>query len=708
MEEVYARSEGTGRRSVALRPNRGRLYLPAMSQAIGIDIGGTFVDVVVVDERGMRLAKEPSTPGNPAAGVLRALDRLLSSGAISSAAVHGVAHGCTVATNALLEGRWARTALVTTRGFRDVLEIGRQNRPNLYDLDAVRPPAIVPRDLRYEVSERQNARGEIVVPLEEADLERAALSIRDAGVEAVAVVFLFSFLDPSHEQAARRVLEHALGRPVAISSEILPEMREVERTSTTVLAAALRPVIGAYLAALETGAAARGLPRRWRVMQSSGAVTTAEGAEQNPAALLLSGPAGGVQGARAVGVRLGEENLITMDMGGTSCDVALITAGEIERTQSGRIGGYPVALPMIAVHTIGAGGGSVAWVDRGGALRVGPQSMGAEPGPACYGRGGRATVTDAHLVLGHLAADVRLGGLAALDEEAARVAIDADVGRPLGLSVERAALGILEVADAAMERAIRVVTVERGRDPRSYALLAFGGGGPLHGVSIARRLGIARVVVPRAAGVLSAFGLLVASAGHDYSRGFVARLSTLDEAKAGAILDDLLERGTRTLRSEGVSDEAMRFRFAADVRYVGQSHELTVPLVKGPRGVCGAALRRAFEQAHEARYGHVAEDEDAELVALRLRAEGPALAPETGCRAANVTDAVVDRPHRLWLDPSGPVVGRLCARSALSIGAVFTGPLVVAGDDATILVPSGATGRMDDDGNLVIEVTRHG
>ncbi len=675
-----------------------------MAQAIGIDIGGTFVDVVIADETGMRIAKEPSTPGDPAVGVLRALDRLIAAGSIKPAGVSGIVHGCTVATNALLEGKWARTALVTTRGFRDVLEIGRQNRPSLYDLDAVRPPAIVPRDLRFEVTERITSAGDVDRPLDLDDVRDVAARIKRADVAAVAVAFLFSYLRPEHERAARRLLEEHLGVPVVLSSDVLPEIREFERTSTTVLSAALRPVIGAYLAALEEGATERGLPRGWRVMQSSGAVTTAERAQDQPASLLLSGPAGGVQGGRAVGAATGERDLITMDMGGTSCDVALITGGEIERTQRGAVGSYPVALPMVSVHTIGAGGGSVAWVDRGGALRVGPESMGAHPGPACYGRGGRATVTDAHLVLGHLAGDLALGGLPELDANAARSAVEEQVGRPLGLSAERAALGILEVADAAMERAIRVVTVERGRDPRDYALLAFGGAGPLHGAAIARRLGMSRVVIPRAAGVLSALGLIVAETGHDYSRSLVVPLAGLDGARVAAILGELRSRGANTLRAEGIRQEDMRFLASADVRYVGQSHELTVPVDLRGGAVDLALLRVAFERAHEARYGHGSPDEEGELVTLRLRAQGPALAEAEECVVHPEAGKRIDRPHRLWLNASGPVAGRMCSRDALERGAGFRGPLVIVGDDATILVPREVCGHCDAAGNILLEV----
>jgi N-methylhydantoinase A len=679
--------------------------LRPMAQAIGIDVGGTFVDVVIASETGIRIAKEPSTPGEPALGVLRALDRLMGAGWIVPQDVRGLAHGCTVATNALLEGKWARTALITTRGFRDVLEIGRQHRHSLYDFEAVRPPAMVSRDLRFEVTERVTSDGEVETPLDVAELRKLAEGLRGANVAAVAVVFLFSYLHPEHERAARDVLAGLLELPVVLSSDVLPEMREYERTSTTVISAALRPVIGAYLTALEDGGAERGLPRAWRVMQSSGAVTTLACAQEQPASLLLSGPAGGVQGARAVGAAMGERNLITMDMGGTSCDVALITDGAIERTRSGMVGSYPVALPMVSVHTLGAGGGSVAWVDRGGALRVGPESMGATPGPACYGRGGRATVTDAHLVLGHLVAHQALGGLPPLDTVAARRAIAEDVGQRLGLSVERAALGVLEVADAAMERAIRVVTVERGRDPRDYALLAFGGAGPLHGASIARRLGIPRVVVPWMAGVLSAFGLVVAETGHDVSQSIVVPFRRLQGMRISETVGALRARGTAALRAEGIREDEMQLVFSADVRYVGQAHELTVPLETRGDNVDVVSLRRAFEEAHEVRYGHGSPSEEAELVTLRLRAQGPPLFLAGKAKAAGQEEGSgVDRPHDVWFDAAGPMRGRLRSRSSLVRGGGFRGPLVVVGEDSTILVPPDARGLCDAEGHMILEV----
>ncbi len=676
-----------------------------MVQAIGIDIGGTFVDVVIASETGIRIAKEPSTPADPAAGVLRALDRLIGARVVVPHEVEGLAHGCTVATNALLEGKWARTALITTRGFRDVLEIGRQNRESLYDLGAVRSPSVVPRDLRFEISERVAADGRVELPLNTAEVVALAERMRQERVDAVAVVFLFSYLRPDHERAVRDILAASLSVPIALSCEVLPEIREYERTSTTAISAALRPVMCAYLAALEDGGAQRGLPRAWRVMQSSGAVSTLARAREEPANLLLSGPAGGVQGARAVGLSMGDRNLITMDMGGTSCDVALISDGAIEKTRAGAVGSYPVALPMVSVHTIGAGGGSVAWVDRGGALRVGPQSMGADPGPACYSRGGRATVTDAHLVLGHLVGDRALGGLPPLDAPAARRAILADVGGELEMSAEQAALGILEVADAAMERAIRVVTVERGRDPRDYALLAFGGAGPLHGASIARRLGIRRVIVPQTAGVLSAFGLLIAETGHDYSQSLVAPFRELDACRVGDTVCELRAKGEAALRAEGIPDREMEFFLSADVRYVGQSHELTIPLAVEVGGVDMAGLRRTFEAAHVARYGHGSPSEEAELVTVRLRAQGPPLLEaDRRCTEDRRKADSAGRPHELWFDAAGPVKGLRFDRGDLGTGDGVVGPAVITGEDSTILVPPAVRATCGARGHIALEV----
>jgi N-methylhydantoinase A len=677
---------------------------------IGIDIGGTFVDIVIADSNGLRVVKSASTPRKPAEGVLEALGELIRRGDLTPTDVSRIIHGSTVATNALLEAKWGRVALITTRGFRDVLEIGRQNRPRLYDLEVVRPTPIVPRDLRFEVTERVTSDGSVEIPLSLDEVRELIPHLRAAKPDAVAVAYLFSYLRPEHERLTRELLVPEMDLPIVLSSDVLPEFREFERTSTTVISACLRPVVGEYLAQLERGAARLGLPERWQVMQSSGSIMVADAAERQPDRLLLSGPAAGVQGARAIGLATNEPDLITMDMGGTSCDVSMILDGSMDWTASGSIGGYPAATPMVAIHTIGAGGGSIAWIDAGGALRVGPRSAGAEPGPACYGRGGTLpTVTDAHFVLGHLGPSRSFGGLPPLDPEASRHAIETEVAEPLGMPCEAAALGILEVADAAMERAIRVVSVERGRDPREYALLAFGGAGPLHAVSIARRLGIPRVVVPSMAGALSAYGLLVAEPGHDLSQGLVQPLEELNVSALEAVFARLASSGTEMLRSEGVNLADVEVRRSVDLRYVGQSHELNVPTIGEPGRLLLEETRGAFDRLHRQRYGHSAPDEAVEIVTARVRVSAAATPRRrNGANGGSASGAVPESDGRVWFDSSGPVVTRIVDRSALPSGGRFVGPMVIAAGDSTLLVPPGVVGRVDEGGEILLWTTNEG
>ena len=680
---------------------------PPVRTAIGIDIGGTFTDIVVIDKGRLRLFKIPSTPQAPADGVIAGLSGLIRQGAIFPEQVGRIAHGSTVATNALLERKWARTALVTTRGFRDVLEIGRQNRPCLYDLFFERTAPIVPRDLRTELAERTDAHGETLLPLDHEEVKRLIPWLHKKKIEAVAVVFLFSYLNPVHERAVGEHLKANLKLPVSLSSDVLPEFREYERTSTTVVSASLQPVIGGYLTALEQGASRLGLNANWQIMQSSGAITRAKHAQADPARILLSGPAAGVEGARTIGQLAGFDQLITLDMGGTSCDVALIQHGEIGRTTTGNIGGHPIGHRMLDVHTIGAGGGSIAWLDSGGALRVGPESAGASPGPACYGRGGtEPTVTDAHLVLGHLLPARPLGSLDRLDESAAREAIAA-VATPLGLTPEAAALGIIEVADAAMERAIRVISIERGYDPRGFVLLAFGGAGPLHAVSIARRLAIPKVIVPAVAGVLSAFGLLAAKFGHDLGQGLVRPLRKVEPEILQKILMDLRRRGEQELLADGVDRQAMRFHASADLRYLGQAHEITVLFSVGgtdsltidPASI--DRLESTFHEKHRRRYGHAAADEPIELVAVRVQAVGPgervALTPQ-----GTETPEATLRPA--WFGVEGPIEAKVVHRDGLAQGDELHGPAILLGADATTLLPPDTIGRADGSGNLIVEI----
>jgi N-methylhydantoinase A len=671
--------------------------------AIGIDIGGTFIDVVLAGGDEARLAKIPSTPDAPHRGVLAGLKELIERGVLDPRGVRAVAHGSTVATNALLEGKWARTALITTRGFRDVLEIGRQNRSDLYDLWIERPSPIVPRDLRFELTERVDAEGRVVSPLDPDEVKELLPRLREARVETIAVVFLFSYLNPFHERLVGRVFSESLDVPVTLSSDVLPEFREYERTSTTVVCAALRPVIGRYLGELERGSGELGLPSNWRIMQSSGTVSDGRNAEEEPVRILLSGPAAGVQGARAIGDLAGERALITMDMGGTSCDVSLIRDGVLARTTSGSVGGHPVAQQMIGIHTIGAGGGSIAWVDSGGALRVWPGSAGALPGPACYGRGGGfPTITDAHAVLGHLLSDHPLGGLETLDVEAARAAVGT-IASPLSLSIEDAAEGILEIADAAMERAIRVISIERGHDPREYALLAFGGAGPLHAVSIAKRLSIPRVLVPATAGVLSALGLLTSEVGSDASRSIVRRLSAIGVEEIRSVVGELHAQGAGVLRTQGYKNSEIRYLVSADLRYAGQSHELNVPLpeTEGSAQEFGAVVE-AFHAKHEARFGHSDPGEEIELVTLRVRAVGPPSLPHVPRFAVNET--FDGKTAQARFPGLGSVDTRIFSRGSLGEGASIEGPAIVIGDEATLLVPPGVAGTCDRAGTILLEV----
>jgi len=680
---------------------------------IGIDIGGTFTDIVASNAGRLYLFKTASTPQDPAGGVIAALSQLIQRGVIIREDVKRIVHGSTVATNALLESKWARTALVTTQGFRDVLEIGRQNRSKLYDLFFERPLPMVSRDLRFEVAERVDAKGNVILPLAKEDVQRLVPRLRETGVNAVAVVLLFSYLDPTHEQAIRDTIAAALNIPVTLSSDIFPEFREFERTSTTVVSAALRPIIGDYLTSLEGGARKNGLTTRWQIMQSNGAVTSTDYAQTNPARILLSGPAAGVEGAQVVGKLTGFNNLITFDMGGTSCDVSLIRDGMLSRTTAGQVGSYPVALPMVDIHTIGAGGGSIAWIDRGGALRVGPQSAGAFPGPACYDRGGlEPTVTDAHLVLGHLLPSYPVGELDHLNIATARTAVQ-KVANPLGMTIEEAALGILKIANAAMERAIRVISIERGYDPREFSLLAFGGAGPLHAVSIARQLAIPRVIVPAVAGVLSAFGLVTAEVGHDLSQGVVRPLHECKATMIEGILSQLCERGQAELIAEGVEKETIHFHVSADLRYLGQAHELNVSLSDvGPKDAQPWAIHTAFMKQivsafhteHSRRYGHAANEEPIELVALRVRAVGPPTRVTLRGIFKGEEEKWETTTINAWFTEEGPVEARVVHRSDLLPESDLVGPTIMLGKDATTLIPPETSGRIDKYGNLILEI----
>jgi N-methylhydantoinase A len=644
---------------------------------LGVDVGGTFTDLVALVGGEVVTAKVPSTPADQSQGVLTAVR---ASGVEN---VGAFAHGMTVATNALLERRGARTALVTTEGFRDVLEIGRQDRPRLYDLTAARPPALVPRELRFCVRERMGPEG-VLEPLDEASVRDVVAALGEAGVEAVAVCLLFAFLHPEHERRVGAAIREALpALHVSLSSEVLPELREYERFSTTAADAYLGPRLGAYLASLAARAEREGLPAPL-VMQSSGGVIGIEEATRGAARCVLSGPAGGVVGAAHVGRAGGHEHLLTFDMGGTSTDVAAIVGGEATTTTGAVVAGVPIRHPMVDVHTVSAGGGSIARADPGGALRVGPRSAGAEPGPAAYGRGGEEpTVTDADLYLGYLADGARLGGgELVLRREPAERAL-ARLGAELGLDPLAAALGVRRVADAEMVRALRVVTVERGLDPRDFALVAFGGAGPMHACAVAEELGVGSVLVPRASGVLSALGLALCDLRRDLVRPLLGDPGREDLEPAFCELE------TRAR----VELEGARCARLADLRYRGQSFELTVDA-----GNAGALVER-FHAAHERRFGYAMPDEPVELVAVRVVATVAVERPPL--REPVAHGATAERRRHCVVDGGWREVAVL-ERAALGAGAEIRGPAIVELPEATCVVEPGWAGAIDEVGTLVL------
>ncbi len=664
----------------------------------GIDVGGTFTDAVLLDSASrLTIAKVRTTPADLTEGFLEAVSALVAGSGVPAEAIAYLAHGSTVAANAIVQGRTARVGLLTTAGFRDVLEIGTQQRASLYDLRAPRPAPLVPRELRLEARERIGPAGEVVRPLEPADVEAAAEAFRLARVEAVAVCFLFSFANPAHEAEAGRILERLLpGVPVTLSSDVAPEYREYLRTSTTVVNASLLPLVGRYVESL-----AGRLSVPLHLMQSNGGVATAAEAARLPVGLIASGPAAGVIGAARLGAVTGSPDLLTFDMGGTTADVSLVVGGEPQMRFRGEAAGHPVNLPQIDVLSVGAGGGSIARVDRFGSLAVGPESAGADPGPAAYGRGGEdATVTDAHVVLGTLDPARFLGGRMALDPAAALAAIERHVGAPLGLSAEEAAAAVLRIANATMVRALRVVSIARGHDPRRFALVAFGGAGPMHACAIADEVGMSRIVVPRYPGVQSALGLLLSDVRHDLRQTWVRLTSALD--------GDELERGLRRLEGEarglladaGFTDGAGRVEFELDMRYRGQAYELTVPL--GPDREL-AEVERTFHSTHERAYGHASPVEETEIVTLRARATGVLQAPNWDRLVPSESRGAQASARTVWTPERGPERYAVHERDALGAGDALDGPAIVEQDDSTLVVAPGWRLSVGAAGSAILE-----
>ena len=664
----------------------------AERKLLGVDVGGTFTDFVYVEGGRTRIAKRPSTPSDPGRAIVEGLREL-------SWTPTDVAHGSTVATNTLLTRTGAPTALITTRGFRDTLEIGRQARPDLYALHPTRPEPLVGEDLRFEVGERIAADGEVVEPLNEDDVARVLDAIEASEVRSVAICFLFSFVNPAHERRAAE-LARERGLAVSASHEVLPQHREYERTSTTVANAYLAPVMSRYLSRLERSLseqAAGGASVGLRIMQSNGGSLSAAGAGEQAVRTVLSGPAGGVAGAFAAAVAAGHAQAITFDMGGTSADVSLCPGRLLERTDL-TIDGMPIRTPAVDLHTVGAGGGSIAWFDAGGALRVGPQSAGADPGPAAYGRGESPTVTDAHAVLGRLRPEQRLGGTIALDRARAEAALRT-VAAPFGADPLRAAAALIDVVNANMARALRVISVERGHDPARFTLVAFGGAGPLHACDLADALGIPAALIPPSPGVLSASGMLSADVTRDAERGahlMIPADGGADLAALSSIYEELRGQASRAIAADGYRED-VRIEYAADLRYRGQSHELTVELAEHGSA---EAIREAFQAAHEERFGFRDAARGVELVTARVKARAPGHEPPPRADAAE--SASGEAEHEVMWDK--PRATRFLDRAAVTdVTERVVGPVVITQVDATTLVPPGWAARPLESGALLLE-----
>jgi N-methylhydantoinase A len=664
---------------------------------LGVDVGGTFTDAVLISREGeLHTAKVPSTPAKESRGVLAAIREVLAQAGSRPGEVERFAHGMTVATNALLEGRGARTALVATEGFTDVIELARQDRPHLYRLQDSAPPPLVKAELRFGARERIGPEG-VLRALEERDAESLCAELAAAAPEAIAIALLHSYADPVHELRLGELVAARLpGVHVSLSSEVVGTFREYERTATTALDAALSPLLRSYLGALCEQARDAGLPEPG-IMQSSGGLTDAGRAGGHAALTVLSGPAGGVAGALLIAGLAGVQDVACFDMGGTSCDVCLVESSQVPETAERTIAGRPVALPALDIHTVGAGGGSIAWRDPGGALRVGPASAGADPGPAAYGRGGdQPTVTDANLLLGRLLEDVPLAGGIQLDMAAAKRAI-ASLADQLGLEELACAEGIVTVAEAEMLGALRLVTVERGIDPRRFALMPFGGAGPLHAAALAQELGIAEVLCPRASGVLSALGLAAAAPRRDIARTVMLSGEDLSPDRLERQSHELAEAARRDL-----GEEAARVRLRYELRYLGQSFELPVDWEPAPgEATSGAAspspaeLRGAFEDAHEARYGY--RDRGAEIELVNVRASVWGSAPTPAPKAAAGGEG---RREQRQIVFDGQPLPSTVLRGEPAPGTRLRGPALCALAEATLLVPPGWVAEGEQHGTI--------
>ena len=694
----------------------------AQQYRLGVDIGGTFTDIVLVAPDGhLHNCKVSSTEDDYALGILAGIEQVLSSAVLNDVAVSEIMHGTTVASNTILQMSGARTGLITSDGFRDVLELRTLRMPRLYDLKWEKPPPLVERYLRVEVDERVNSQGGVDKPLTKADAQQAVDRLLSEGVEAIAVCLINAYANPEHERLLLEVInEKAPGLPCCASCDVLPEIKEYERTSTTVINAYLLPVVAGYLDSLVSKLKDEGLEAPLLLMQSNGGLTTVDQTRRLPCHIIESGPAGGVVGAQALSQKLGLADIVTFDMGGTTAKASLVENGQYSRAVEYSVGagimigsrlltgaGYRLKVPAIDLAEVGAGGGSIVWIDPAGALQIGPRSAGADPGPVCYGNGGtEPTVTDACAVLGYLNQDYLVGGELAIDTELSRQVLSERIAEPLGLALERAAFGAYEIASANMIRAIKSVSSERGRDPRDYVLFAFGGNGPLFAAAMASVLGMRRILVPPAPGVFSAFGLLCAKVEHHYSQTLRRVLRDADPAELESGWKVLEKLADDQLSADGFPENRRRLLRHANMHYQGQIYELSVPVPGGSidRTVI-ESLQQAFGDEHERTYGHRAgPDEPVELVNLELVGQGiseGSRVPEGLYTEASVGQTSVSRraylgPEHGWLEV--PVLERAALHNTRS------GPCIIEEYDATCLVPPNSKVGLDEHGNIVIDL----
>jgi N-methylhydantoinase A len=681
----------------------------AMSWTVGVDVGGTFTDFCAVNEGSgaIRFWKRPSTPDNPAVAILDGIQEMTAVHKIEVSEITRLAHGTTVATNTLIQRKGRPVALITTRGFRDLVEIGRQIRPHVYDLQVDAPEPLVPRQRRFEVTERITSSGTILKAIDWKDVDAVVEAIRNSQVEAIAVCFLFSFLNPEHERkVAERLRREFPGIEISISAEVQPEFREYERFNTTIINAYLQPALKRYFEVLEENVF-RVLPRTIvGINQSSGGLMTINRARALPVRTALSEPAAGVMGALHVTSTIHRENAISIDVGGTSADVALIRGGRIETCSGREVDGFPIRLPMVDIETIGAGGGSIAWFDRDGLLKMGPMSAGARPGPACYGLGGQqATLSDANLILGRLSAHL-LDGAMQLDIGMARRAIE-PIATRLGKSIEATAHGMVAISVANMVRAIRIMSIERGHDPRMHVLIPFGGAGPLHAHDIAEALSISEIIVPRAPGIMCAQGLVISDLKEDLIVGIRVVLDGMLPRDVQNTVVELVHRAQTWARTENIRIDSLVYELSFDMRYVGQNFELSVPVFTGQsppdRSFCAQQLRSQFFNAHERAYGFHDPDARVEIVNARLTVRSP-LFRANELRSSQAEGRLrVSSERDVWFSPLEPMRTKVYKRDELPLGAELLGPAIIEQLDTTMPLFPGDRLQVDRSGNLFIE-----